>query len=157
MTESDGASTAAEPLDGVLLSTYMAAVVRLDDGRQLTGPDAMVRLPMARIVHVLTAWNPGGVLVDGAANDLANEGLARALDAAGHQWTSAIGESADDTWREEGFAVPGATRAEMASLAGRFGQLAIYELTDERCRVVRCRDTAVVASGPRRFGSLSSL
>lgn len=51
----------------------------------------------------------------------------------------------DGSWREESFMVTGITRAEAVRIAAEFGQLAVFELHDEKMLVIE------VATGePRR-------
>ena len=100
-------------------------------------------------LFVLTAWNPGGVDRDRGANDEAERVLEEALAAAGTTFWPALGRSRDDSWSEPGVAVAGLDRDAACALGERYGQLAVYELTDDVVRVVRCTDCAVVREQPR--------
>jgi hypothetical protein len=100
-------------------------------------------------LFVLTAWNPGGVDRDRAANEAAERALEAELTDAGLTWWLADGRSPDDSWSEPGVAVAGLDRDAACALGERYGQLAVYELTDTVVRVVRCIDTTVTAERPR--------
>jgi hypothetical protein len=119
------------------------------DGRTvgLRGPE-VDPLP-ADPLFVLTAWNPGGVDRDRATNDEAERALEAELTAGGLTWWPADGRSPDDSWSEPGVAVAGLDRGAACALGERYGQLAVYELTDAVVRVVRCLDAAVAAERSR--------
>ena len=139
--------------DDALWDTYAGAHITCEvDGRtrRLRGPE-VDPLPAPAPVFVLTAWNPRGVDRDQAANDEAERMLERELASAGAQFWPALGRSPDDSWSEPGLAVSGFDRAAACALGERYGQLAVYELTDEVVRVVRCTDRAVIREGPRRL------
>lgn len=60
-----------------------------------------------------------------------------------------IGASAEGGWREESFAVSGLDRARACELGHRFGQTAIFKLTEDQLRVLRCPDGAVMRTRGR--------
>ena len=137
--------------DDALWDTYAGAHITCEvEGRtcRLRGP-AVDPLPAAAPVFVLTAWNPGGVDRDQVANDDAERVLERELTSADALFWSALGHSPDDSWSEPGVAAAGFDRAGACALGERYGQLAVYELTDDLVRVVRCTDRAVIREGPR--------
>jgi Protein of unknown function (DUF3293) len=133
-----------------LWETYATAHIScVVDGRtiRLRGPE-IDGLP-ADPLFVLTAWNPGGVERDRAANDAAERALEAELTADGRSWWPADGHSPDESWSEPGAAVGSLDRDAACALGEQFGQLAVYELTDAVVRVVRCVDRAVTAERPR--------
>jgi hypothetical protein len=133
-----------------LWDTYAGALISCEiDGRvvRLRAPE-VDPLP-ADPLFVLTAWNPGGVDRDVATNDDAERALEQELASAGTTSWPALGRSPDDSWSEPGVAVTGPDRAAACALGKRYGQLAVYELTEELVRVVRCADRAVVRERPR--------
>ena len=133
-----------------LWDVYAGAYISCDvDGRavRLRSPD-VDSLP-ADPLFVLTAWNPGGVDRDRSANDEAERVLEAELADAGTTFWPALGRSPDDSWSEPGVAVAGFDRAAACALGERYGQLAVYELTADRVRVVRCVDRAVIRERPR--------
>ena len=109
----------------------------------------LVRLTVSDPLFVLTAWNPGGVDRDRETNDEAERVLEAELTGAGRAWWPADGRSPDDSWSEPGVAVAGLDRAAACALGERYGQLAVYELTGDLVRVVRCVDRAVYRERPR--------
>ena len=135
-----------------LWDTYAGARISCEvDGRtcRLRGPEVDPP-PAPAPLFVLTAWNPGGVDRERAENDEAERVLEQELAAAGTSFWPALGRSPDDSWSEPGVAVGGIDRAAACALGERYGQLAVYEITDELVRVVRCHDQAVIRERLRR-------
>ena len=133
-----------------LWDTYAGALITCDGAGarvRLRGPE-VDPLP-ADPLFVLTAWNPGGVDRDRAANDEAERVLEAELTGAGHTWWAADGRSPDDSWSEPGVAVAGLDRGAACALGERYGQLAVYELTGAVVRVVRCANGVVERERPR--------
>ena len=136
--------------DDELWDTYAGAHISCEaNGHivRLRGPrvDPLPSDPL----FVLTAWNPGGVDRDRETNDEAERVLEAELTGAGRAWWPADGRSPDDSWSEPGVAVAGLDRAAACALGERYGQLAVYELTGDLVRVVRCVDRAVYRERPR--------
>jgi Protein of unknown function (DUF3293) len=130
---------------------YAEAVIDCEiDGvaRSLRGPDAE-GLPAAAPIFVLTAYNPDGVERDDARNVADERALERDLAAGGVTYWPAIGRSRDASWAEPGVAVAGIDREQACALGGRYGQLAVFELTADDVRVVRCADEEVVRTRER--------
>ncbi len=71
------------------------------------------------------------------------------LTADGRTWWPADGQSPDESWSEPGVAVGGLDRDAACGMGERYGQLAVYELTADVVRVVRCVDRAVMVERPR--------
>jgi hypothetical protein len=133
-----------------LWDTYAGALIScVVDGRvcRLRGRD-VDPLP-ADPLFVLTAWNPGGADRDAADNEAAERELEAELSGEGHTWWPADGRSPDDSWAEPGVAIAGLDRDAACALGERFGQLAVYELTDAVVRVVRCSDRTIAAERRR--------
>jgi hypothetical protein len=131
---------------------YLGAVIECEiDGHTvgLRGPDAE-RLPARAPIFVLTAYNPGGVDRDHARNEAAERTLERELASRGLTFWVALGRSRDDSWSEPGVALAGIDRADACELGDRYGQLAVYELTDDHVYVVRCDLAEIVRTGERR-------
>jgi len=131
---------------------YIDAIIEIVvDGRtnSVRGPNA-VALPADAPVFVLTAYNPGGVDREDAENEAAERFLESELAAAGVTSWPAFGHSRDESWCEPGVAVASFDRARACALGDRYGQLAVYELTDDEVYVVRCDDAAVVRTADRR-------
>ena len=136
-----------------LLDVYLEAIIECEvDGRTwcLRGPSAEP-LPAGAPIFVLTAYNPGGVDREEAENEVAERLLEGELAAAGVTYWPAFGHSRDESWSEPGVAVAKFDRAGACALGDRYGQLAVYELTDDEVRVVRCEDAEVVRTAARKM------
>jgi hypothetical protein len=132
---------------------YADAVIDCEiDGRThaLRGPDAGPLPGRVATVFVLTAYNPGGVARDVARDEADERALERDLVAGGVTNWAASGRSRDASWSEPGVAVAGIDRAGGCALGRRYGQLAVFELTADEVRVVRCADEQVVRTRERR-------
>lgn len=131
---------------------YLGAIIECEiDGRTqcLRGPDARP-LPPGDPIFVLTAYNPGGIDRDDSENEASERSLERELSSAGATYWPALGRSRDGSWSEPGVAVAMFDRAAACAYGDRYGQLAVFELTDDQVHVVRCSDAEIVRSGARR-------
>jgi uncharacterized protein DUF3293 len=129
---------------------YAATILTVQGRRtRLSGPGARRRLPAPGPLHILTAWNPGSVTRPVTTNRAANQQLARLLEGRSLEPVPVVGASPDRHWREESLLVAGLRRAEAAELGERFGQVAVFELTEDELRVVRCPDAEIMRSVPR--------
>ena len=139
------------PADDALWDTWAAATIACAiDGREccLRGPEAEP-LPAAAPIFAITAYNPMGEERELAVNVAAERELERELRSRGLAFWPAIGRSRDGSWSEPGIAVAGLDRDAACEVGGRYGQLAIYELTEDEVYVVRCGGGEVVRSRPR--------
>ena len=130
---------------------YAEAVIDCEiDGRtrSLRGPGAGP-LPAAAPIFVVTAYNPGGVERDDASNVTDELALERDLVSGGVTSWPATGRSRDASWSEPGVAAAGIDRAAACALGRRYGQLAVFELTADEVRVVRCADEQLVRTRER--------
>ena len=80
-------------------------------------------------LHVLTACNPRGRLLQANENAERTRLLERQLEADGLPFLPAVAQSPDGSWIEPGFAVLDADGAEILALADGYEQSAIYEVT----------------------------
>jgi hypothetical protein len=138
--------------DDALWDMYLEAIIECEiDGRThcLRGAEAE-HLPAAAPIFVLTAYNPGGVDRGEAENEADERLLERELSAAGVPYRPALGRSPDGSWSEPGVAVARFDRAGACALGDRWGQLAVYELTDDQVLVVRGVDARIMRSGARK-------
>ncbi|MEZ5139158.1 MAG: DUF3293 domain-containing protein [Acidimicrobiales bacterium] len=150
-----GSERAAE-----LLGSWLASVlVRWDDdgvASVLAGPSA-APLPGSGPVHVLTSLDPYGEPQPVGRNDaLLRDLLAwAAAELPAGSWWPATGCDPASGHAELGIAIAGRGRAAAAADGARWGQLAIYELTDEELVVVPCDGSPEPAAGfpraPRRW------
>jgi Protein of unknown function (DUF3293) len=89
-------------------------------------------------IHVITAFNPGGITAPDAANVVANERLTTRLQKMGKTCFAAAGGDVDWTHVERGFAVIGMTDEEALALGRDFAQEAIYGWSPSTLTVLSC-------------------
>jgi hypothetical protein len=89
-------------------------------------------------ISVITAHNPGGVVVDAEENERAQRALEDELTQRGVPFWPAAG--ADPDWKhvEPSVAVLGMTEPDALALAARYGQEAIFVLTPASRKVIDC-------------------
>lgn len=124
-------------------------IARPRNGTVLAGPQATRRLNFAAPVHVLTAWNPESIRRSRDVNRDANRQLREVLVRHGTKPAMVIGESPDGRWREESYLVSGLDRAVALAIGSLFGQVAIFEITNEALIVLRCSDGEAMRTVPR--------
>ena len=90
-------------------------------------------------VHIITAYNPNGVMADAGANEAAHAELTAAL--AGHSVVASVGSAPDGSFAEPGWAVLDIGLVDAVELGRRFGQVAIYRWTADALRIVSCQPT----------------
>lgn len=108
----------------------------------ITGPDAVAPWPFPGVVHVITGWNPQGVVFDQDRNDHINREIAKDIIAKGGRFVHGVGREAHDP---DGYAEPslvawGLERDQAISMGHRASQDAIFEITDSEVRLVSCFD-----------------
>jgi hypothetical protein len=93
-----------------------------------------------RVVHVVTAWDPGDARPGEEENRRRQVALERDLEllAPGEAWP-AVGVDPVSGDREEGVAVCGLDAGQARELGARHGQDAIFEWTREDWTIVACR------------------
>ena len=131
---------------------YIGAIIEIEiAGRTqcVRGPNAEP-LPVDAPMFVLTAYNPGGEDRDDSLNEVSERALEHELSSDGAMFWPALGRSPDGSWSEPGVAVSGVDRTQACAYGDRYGQLAIYELTEDQVHVVRCDDVKVVRTAERR-------
>jgi hypothetical protein len=116
--------------------------------RCVRGPDAQP-LPGAEPIFTVTAYNPNGIERDEAINVAAEHELEQELARIGATFWPATGRSPDGSWSEPGVAITGLERADACDLGRRYGQLGVFELTEDEVHVVRCSDEAIVRTRTR--------
>ena len=90
------------------------------------------------VISVITAHNPGGVVIGAEENERAQRALEDELTRRGVPFWPAAG--ADPDWRhvEPSVAVLGMTEADALALGARYGQEAIFVLTPASRKVIDC-------------------
>ena len=96
-------------------------------------------------VHVVTAWNPGGLALDRSVNDLAHLALQEQLRSMDVRALPAKGSGATSSWEEPGFAIMGLSRADARALGASFGQVALYEASADEILIVWCASERVIS------------
>lgn len=116
-------------------------------------------------VWVITASDPDGVEFHVEENIARHGELLKAIDqeaagpgvalngsaATAARWWPAVGAVLDGTHHELSVAVSGITEARACQIGLRFGQLAIFEITDELLRLVPCIAGSAHAERPRHW------
>jgi hypothetical protein len=136
-----------------LLRAYASThCVVVHDGVRLLlagpGPDPLPAEPL----FVITAENPGSTPLPEVENAARNAELEMELRARGWTVWAALGEAADGSWAESGFAVAGAARDAVVAVGARFGQRALFELDAAAQRIIGCLGVergVVLAARPR--------
>jgi len=135
---------------------YLETIISVESGAgrwaDVNGPQAVDPLPFTAPIHVITASNPAGQDAGPDDNDSANAHLVGALWASGVTVARAVGRSPDGTHSETSVAVSGLTRDEARDFGRRYGQNAIYEVTDQAVVLVSC-DTDRTGIIPRLPGT----
>ena len=118
----------------VVLRTEEAGPVTIEPVPGGVGPGHLPDLlpPETRHLSVLTACNPRSRLLSAAENADRNQRLVAELAAHGLRWVTADGSAPDGSWREPGYGIIDGDADEVLSLARRFEQLAVFELTPTR-------------------------
>jgi hypothetical protein len=101
--------------------------------------------PFSAPVHIITAYNPAGEMVDEAANETNHTELAAALREA--ETLATIGSAPDGSMAEPGFAVLGLELDDAVELGRRFGQAAIYRWTEDTLAIIGVSEPRVVRMG----------
>ena len=88
--------------------------------------------------HIITAFNPVVVLSD-EINSIADEELRKELTNAGSRIFRITGCSPDLKHQEQGWGVSGLSQEKAVELGGRYGQNAIFEVSDGFLSVIGCQ------------------
>jgi len=110
------------------------------------GANAMPNLPMNYPIYVISAANPLEEVLKDEKNKSRHRGLHKILESRKLKSYEVHGESPPDgKWSEASFAAEGMSQKDACELAKKFGQRAIFELTQDEIRVIsvdgECRKT----------------
>ncbi|MEE8331197.1 MAG: DUF3293 domain-containing protein [Acidimicrobiia bacterium] len=120
-------------MENELVDCFARAVVTIsfEDGTRVLHPqptgDVGSSFPFRRAVHIVTAYNPGGVVSDAAANADRHRSLVDVVRTLGVETLETIGSASDGSIPEPGLLVAGLPRETAIAVGHRFGQSAIYE------------------------------
>lgn len=116
---------------GAYGKTLISAQVTPTQTAELNGSNAIDQWPFPGPVHVITGWNPQGLVLEG---DDINRMIAADVLAGGGQFVLGEGSSPDGTHRERSLVVWGITREFATELGRRASQDAIFEIDDAMMR-----------------------
>jgi len=126
--------------DAVWDSYEATQIVDASDHSVVWAGRGAIPLPMETPIYVISAHNPFEKVLSQAENDKRHNLLKLHLD--GHpsereiQFKEVIGKSMTGPWNETSIAVSGITQPEARRIGERFGQRAIFELTESEVRIV---------------------
>jgi hypothetical protein len=135
------------------LAAYRAAIVEAEVSpgalAALNGPDAVEAWPFPGTVHVLTGWNPQGVVLDNRQNSDTNIRIAEDVLRHGARFVHGTGRAREGDYSEPSVVAWGLDRDEARTMGQRAAQDAIFEIDEHTVRLVSCMDDRV-ESWPRR-------
>ncbi|MDH3425526.1 MAG: DUF3293 domain-containing protein [Acidimicrobiia bacterium] len=129
-------------MEDELLDGFARAVVTIsfDHGTRVLHPhpngDVGPGFPFEQPVHIVTAYNPGGVVSDAASNAARHRSLVDAVAALGVETLETIGSGPDGSIPEPGLLMAGLVRETAIAVGRRFGQSAIYEWRNDGLEVL---------------------
>ena len=108
------------------------------------GTNAMPDLPMNPPIYVISAANPLEEVLSDDDNTRRHLALRDILESRKLKFEEVFGESPDGNWSEASFAIEGMIQEDACKLAEKFGQRAIFELTQDEIKVIsidgKCRE-----------------
>lgn len=91
-------------------------------------------------IHVITAWNPGNERPSQEINDEQNERLLVDIHAIGLDALEASGSNPESDHAEKSWAVRGLTDKQAVELGRKYGQVAIFRISQLQQTVLSCFD-----------------
>lgn len=141
-----GGTSLADP-ESARWSYYRSTVIdaELSPGQMvtLTGPDAADPWPFPGPVHVLTGWNPQGLLLELERNQDVNRRIANDVLELGGRFVFGRERSVDGSHSEECLVAWGLDRDGALGIGRRAEQDAIFEIDGEQVTLVACFDDRV--------------
>ena len=125
---------------------YLPTLVTvLDDGRWLSGFEfsAIRRVNF----HVITAWNPGDERPSSEVNDTQNNQLLADISVMGLEALEALGSDPNSTHAEKSWAVIGLTDTTAIELGRKYGQVAVFRISESQQSVLGCLSEWEVSRG----------
>ena len=125
---------------------YLPTVVTVCvDGNWMSGFDFCESRAVQ--IHVITAWNPGDERPGSEINDARNEQLLADISALGFGSSEALGSDPNSAHSEKSWAVIGLTDKVAVELGKKYGQVAIFRITESRQSVIGCLTEWEVSRG----------
>ena len=98
-------------------------------------------------IHVITAWNPGDERPSSEVNDTQNNQLLADISAMGIEALEALGSDPNSTHAEKSWAVIGLTDKTAIELGKKYGQVAVFRITESQQSVLGCLSEWEVSRG----------
>ena len=98
-------------------------------------------------IHVITAWNPGDERPSSEVNDTQNNQLLADISAMGLEVLEALGSDPNSTHAEKSWAVIGLTDKAAIELGKKYGQVAVFRITESQQSVLGCLSEWEVSRG----------
>jgi hypothetical protein len=98
-------------------------------------------------IHVITAWNPGDERPGREINDARNKQLLADISALGFASLEALGSDPNSAHAEKSWAVIGLTDKVAVELGKKYGQVAVFRITESRQSVIGCLNEWEVSRG----------
>jgi hypothetical protein len=98
-------------------------------------------------IHVITAWNPGDERPSSEVNDTQNNQLLADISAMGLEVLEALGSDPNSTHAEKSWAVIGLTDKIAIELGKKYGQVAVFRITESQQSVLGCLSVWEVSRG----------
>lgn len=117
----------------------------LFDGRWISGFEYCATQGVQ--IHVITASNPGDERPGSEVNDARNEQLHADISALGFDALAALGSDPNSSHSEKSWAVVGLTDNAAVELGKKYGQVAVFRITDSRQSVLGCLSEWEVSRG----------
>ena len=89
-------------------------------------------------IHVITAWNPGDERPGNEINEARNEQLRADISARGLEALETLGSDPNSPHAEKSWAVVGLTDEVAIELGKKYGQVAIFRITQSLQSVIGC-------------------
>jgi hypothetical protein len=129
-----------------LFESFSRAVVAIEfaDGAWVLQPRELGvtdgNFPFDEAVHIVTAYNPGGLVGNETENRARHRLLARRTIDLGLETLPRVGSAQDGSIPEPGLLIQGVDRAAALALGRNFEQSAIYEWTEDSLAVIGVYD-----------------
>jgi hypothetical protein len=117
----------------------------LFDGRWISGFEYCATQGVQ--IHVITAWNPGDERPSYEINNARNEQLCADISAIGFDAVAALGSDPNSSHSEKSWAVVGLTDNAAVELGKKYGQVAVFRITESRQSVLGCLSEWEVSRG----------
>ena len=100
------------------------------------GTSAISNLPMSPPIYVISAYNPLEEVLSTKENERRHLALGAILKSRKLKFEEVFGSSPNGKWSERSFAIEGMGKEDACELAEKFGQRAVFELTQDEIKVI---------------------